>query len=124
MIICRLEHLKDFRTMSDKSPGQYCREARSPHTNNPVDILKKLRAKLEEQVAHDNEETQKLTIMERDLEHMKERVEYRRWLKRNRTEEIALLKRDIEKLETETQTVSNQTTATNKRKRRHIGLNE
>jgi len=121
--ICRLEQLEGFRAMSDRSPGQYCRGERSPHTNKPADILERLRTNLEERVAHDNEETQKLTIMERDLEHMNERVEYRRWLKRNRTEEIVLLRRDIEKLETETQTVSNQGTTTNKRKRRYIGLN-
>ena len=108
--------------MSDRSPGQYCRGERSPHTNKPADILGRLRTNLEELVARDNEETQELTIMERDLEHMNERVEYRRWLKGNRTEEIALLRRDIQKLETDTETVSSQGTTTNKRKRRHISI--
>lgn len=92
--------------------------------NKSTDILKRLRANLEERVAHDNEETQKLTIMEQDLGHLKERVEYRHWLKRNRMQEIALLRRDIEKLETETQSVSDQETTNLKRRRRHISLNQ
>ena len=94
--------------------------------NKPQDILKRLRGNLEERLAHDNEEARELSIMERELEHIKERVEYRRFLKKNRAQEIALLRRDIEKLETETQAMPTVTTAemTNpKKRRRPISLN-